>query len=170
MSKMDIYRRSQFFISPPAILKVIEVLILVTAMILFLVDNKCSGDLAFVTIFVLPCVVVALATLISYISAVFVLVGRRNPLTTPTWVKGDVWFNIVSLVVMLVGSILTLTNEGCANNSLTVASIALGFISVILFAISGAVTYLVLVRHQQEVKEAQRAQLNTRRVTMSELA
>lgn len=71
---------------------------------------------------------------------------------------------------MLVGSIITLTREECVNSSITVAALALGFISVILFAISGAVTYLVLVRHQQEVKESQRAQLNARRATMSELA
>ncbi|XP_064116838.1 uncharacterized protein LOC135222637 isoform X1 [Macrobrachium nipponense] len=167
---MEVYRRSHFFFTPPAILKVVEMVVLVTTMILFLVDNKCSSDLNFIIVFILPCVACTLATLVSYISAVMVLISRRNPLTTPAWVKGDVCFNISALVLMLVGSIITLTREECVNSSITVAALALGFISVILFAISGAVTYLVLVRHQQEVKETQRAQLNARRLTMSELA
>lgn len=169
---MEMYRRSQFFISPPAILKVVIATVLMAAMILFLLDDKCPSSVSFVTVFVLPCVVCAVATLVSYITAILVLLGRRNPLTTPTWVKGDVWLSVSALVVMLVGSIFTVTNSNtrCPNNSLTVGAIALGFISVILFAISGAVTYLIFVRHQQEVKEAQRAQLSARRFTHSELA
>lgn len=169
--KMDGYRRSQFIISPPAILKAGEMLILVTGMILFLVENSCPGDGAFLAMYLLPCGVCLAATLVSYVTAVLVLVGGRNPLTTPAWVKGDVWFNVCALVLMLVGSVLTLTRNECANNySMVIAAIALGFISVILYASSGAVTYVILTRHREEVKAAQRAQLEDRRVTLSALA
>ncbi|XP_042872666.1 uncharacterized protein LOC122253536 isoform X2 [Penaeus japonicus] len=146
-------------------------LILVTGMILFLAENSCPGDGSFLAMYLLPSAVCLAATLVSYITAILVLVGGRNPLTTPTWVKGDVWFNVCALVVMLVGSVFTLTREECSNNhSLVIAAIALGFISVILYASGGALTYVILTKHREEVKAAQRAQLEDRRVTLSALA
>ncbi|KAG7170658.1 uncharacterized protein LOC121864184 [Homarus americanus] len=167
---MEIYRRSQFVVSPPAILKIIEMVVLVTGMVLFMVSNKCDSNASYVTLFVLPCGVCVALTLVSYITAMLVLAGGRNPLTTPTWVKGDVIFNVAALVLMVVGSIITLTNQACSNTSITVAAIAMGLISAILFATSAATTYLLLTRHHEQVKESQREQLENRRVTLSVIA
>lgn len=155
---MEVYRRKHFLVSLPALLKVIEMVVLVTGMVMFLMSNKCGNNTSYVTLYVLPCGVCVAVTVVTYVTALLVMAGGRNPLTTPTWVKGDVWFNVAALILMLVGSAITLTNEGCSNTSLTVTAIAMGFISAVLFATSGAVTYLMLVRHQEHIKKAQTRQ------------
>ncbi|XP_071543502.1 uncharacterized protein [Panulirus ornatus] len=167
---MNRFRGSQFVVSSAGILKVAQMMVLVTGLVMFLAGNKCGNTSSFVTLYVLPVGVCAGVTLVSYVSAILVLLEGRNPLAIPTWVKGEVVFNTVALAVTLTGSAFTLTNEGCADQPLTVAAIALGFISAILYASSSAVAYLQLLHHQKEQKEAQLATIHNRRVTCTQLA
>lgn len=153
-------------VSAPAFLKVTEMVMLVMAIVMFVLSNKCSSNGSYVTLYVLPCAVCASVTLVTYVTALLMLTGGRNPLVTSTWVKGEVYFNVAGMVVMVVGSIITLTNKACSDTPLTITSIALGFISAVLFVCSAAITYLKMVHYQEKMK-AQNVQLQKNRITLS---
>ncbi|KAK4319699.1 hypothetical protein Pmani_009357 [Petrolisthes manimaculis] len=138
-------------------------------MILFLVGNKCWSNWSYLVLYLMPCVVCSVLTLVSLGSGLMVVVGRRNPLTTHAWVKGDVWFNVMAFLVMLLGSLFTFTNRPCSDNSVTVAAIAMGFITTILFLVSAAVMYLKLRHFQEELKEARKPPQYNRRATISSI-
>lgn len=144
--------KKQFVTSTPSILKLTETAVLMTGMTLFLVSNRCQSLPMYVSLYVLPVAVCLIFIITSYTTAVMVTASGRNPFFIPTWVKGESWLNVLAGLLMVVGSTMTLTQPPCSDTSLTVFSVALGYISAVMFGCSGVITYLTLVKHQESGK------------------
>lgn len=144
--------KKEFVTSTPSILKLVELAILVLAMTFFLVSNKCQSFPMFVSLYVLPITVCMTFLFISYATAIMVIRDGRNPFFIPTWVNSESCLNACAGILMVVGSTLTLTYPSCSDTTLTVISVALGYICAVLFGCSGAITYLTLVKHEERDK------------------
>ncbi|CAL4123245.1 unnamed protein product [Meganyctiphanes norvegica] len=152
------YHRSiKFIVSPPAILKGLQMVLLLVSVILFLVDNDCSNDLLYMTVFIMPCVVCIISTAVTCVTALAVATKDLDPTTTKSWAKGDALYSLMALVVMGIGTVFTITHQpSCDNNPTQMAAIVLGFFCVLLYGASSILTYNRYSKHQGRLQDIRR--------------
>ncbi|XP_018011348.1 uncharacterized protein LOC108668618 [Hyalella azteca] len=139
-----------FLISPPGILKCLQVILLLLSLSLFLESGECRSSAVEEIMFLLPVSVCCLDSFVGICMAMYLLNKGRNLIADANWVKGDVLQCVAAIVLLVFGVSVTVFDYACITLPDSIAAVALSVVVILLYVVNAAIVWLLYVRHREK--------------------